>query len=227
MSYHCSRGCDVAGSAVCAPRSCLGPLGHSSYNASGATVMKTLRVGASCWVSAVLFVGTFSTLSPTAAPAASMLYGDMMGTDIQFLAVTESSDHPLPLYGPPNLIAPPAPIFPCVLANNCTVNGNSLTFSPQQFDAISVGQSPLSETTDGQLTFMAVAKANKSINLVNFSEGGALTVSGLTGTTNDTQVDVSLVGFVNVVEIDGVGVNPVAIPVVGIFDFGVGGSGTW
>lgn len=156
-----------------------------------------------------------------------MLYGDMMGTDIQFLTVTESSDHALPLYGPPNLIAPPAPVFPCVLANNCTVNGNSLTFSPQLFDAISVAQSPLSETVDGQLTFMAVAKPGKSINLVNFQEGGALSVSGLTGTTNDTQVDVSMVGFVNVIEIDGVGVNPVPIPVEAVFDFGVGGNGTW
>jgi len=187
--------------------------------------MKIQRVGA-YWL-ASLVVGTFAASFSSDASAASMLYGDMMGTDVTFLTVTESSDHALPLFGAPNLIAPPSPVFPCVLANGCTVNGNSLTFSPQLFDAISAASSPLSETVDGQLTFMAQAKAGKTINLVNFQEGGALSVTGLTGTTNDTQVDVSLIGFVTVTEIDGVGVNAIAIPVEGIFDFGVGGNGTW
>jgi hypothetical protein len=107
------------------------------------------------------------------------------------------------------------------------VNGNSLTFSPQLFDAISAGGAPLSETTDGQLLFMAQAKQGKFVNNIDFQEGGALTVSGVAGTTDDTQVDVSMVGFITVTEIDGVGVNPVAIPVNAVFDFGVGGNGTW
>ena len=159
--------------------------------------------------------------------AAEIVYGDMMGNDVTFLMVREASDDPLPLFGAPNLIAPPAPVFPCVLANNCTVNGNSLTFSPQLFDAISASQVPLSETTDGQLLFMAEAKPGKFLANVDFQEGGALSVTGLAGTTNDTQVDVSMVGFVTVVEIDDVAVNPVAIPVTAVFDFGVGGNGTW
>lgn len=174
-----------------------------------------------------IFALVLSVLLPRVIDAAEILYGDMTGTDVTFLSVREASDDPLPLYGAPNLVSPPSPVFPCVLANNCTVNGNSLTFSPALFDAISTSQVPLSETTDGQLLFTAQAKPGKFLNNVVFQEGGALSVTGLTGTTNDTHVDVSLIGFITVTEIDGVGVNPIPIQVEGIFDFGVGGNGTW
>jgi hypothetical protein len=163
---------------------------------------------------------------PSHVKSAELLYGDMMGNDVTFLAVREASDDPLPLYGAPNLVSPPSPTFPCVLADNCTVNGNSLTFSPQLFDAVSENQSPLSESTDGQLLFMAQAKPGQAIQNVHFQEGGAFTVSGI-GATDDTRVDVSSIGFVTVNEVDGVGVDPIAIPIDMLFDFGAGGNGEW
>jgi hypothetical protein len=167
-------------------------------------------------------------MAPAESLAASILYGDMMGNDVTFLTVTETSDDPLPLYGPPNLVAPPAPVFPCVLANNCTVNGNSLTFSPQQFAAASSNQVPPNNTTDGQLTFMVEAKPGDVIQNILFEEGGAFTVGGFVGTnTDNTQVDVSTIGFVTVLAVDGIAINPVAIPIGLTFDFGVGGNGTW
>lgn len=180
----------------------------------------------------VAIMGFFVCVSVAAVPggaqAAEIVYGDMMGTDVTFIGVREASDDPLPLYGAPNLIAPPAPTFPCVLANNCTVNGNSLTFNPALFNAASAAQVPPSDTTDGQLLFMAQAKPGKVIQNMQIQEGGALTVAGPAATTtNDTYVDVSAVGFVTVLAIDGVDVNPIAIPIDVKFNFGVGGNGTW
>jgi hypothetical protein len=140
---------------------------------------------------------------------ASINYGDFSGDNVQFLDVTESSDDPLPLYGAP------------------TVSGNSLSFSPQQFFAKSQFGSPINDTTDGQLTFMVQADVGQAVTDIKFTEGGALSVSGLSTATNDTYVDVSAPGFVTVTAVDGVGINPVAIPVDFKFNFGVGGNGTW
>jgi hypothetical protein len=141
--------------------------------------------------------------------SASINYGDFAGNTVTFIDVTESSDDPLPLYGAP------------------TVSGDSLSFSPQQFLAKSEFGVPVSDTTDGQLTFMIKADGGQAVTNISFEEGGALSVTGLSTATNDTYVDVSAVGYVTVTEIDGVGVDPVAIPIGLIFDFGVGGNGTW
>ena len=141
--------------------------------------------------------------------SASINYGDFSGNTVEFLDVTESSDDPLPLYGAP------------------TVSGDSLSFSPQQFLAKSEFGSPVNDTTDGQLTFMVQADAGQAVTNISFEEGGALSVTGLSSATNDTYVDVSAIGFITVTAIDGVGVNPVAIPVNLTFNFGVGGNGTW
>jgi hypothetical protein len=156
------------------------------------------------------------------------LYGTMSGTDVTFVDVTEHSIKPLPLYGSPAMVVgPPGGVFPCVVANNCTVAGNSLTFSPALFLAQSASSSPVQDETDGQLTFMAQAKAGKAIQNLLLNEGGRFSVTGLGGTTSDTYVDVGAVGFVQILEVDGVGIQPLQVPIDMIFDFGVGGNGTW
>jgi hypothetical protein len=142
--------------------------------------------------------------------SASINYGNFPGNTVTFIDVTESSDDPLPLYGAP------------------TVSGDSLTFSPQQFLAKSEFQVPPSDTTDGQLTFMVQADGGQAITEISFEEGGALSVTGFTNiVTDNTRVDVSALGFATVTAIDGVAVDPVAIPINLIFNFGVGGNGTW
>lgn len=137
---------------------------------------------------------------------ASINYGDFNGNTVQFLDVTESSDDPLPLYGAP------------------TVAGDSLAFSPQQFLAKSEFGSPPNDTTDGQLTFMVKADSGQAVTQISFEEGGALSVTGFAAATDDTYVDVSAVGFVTVTAIDGVSVNPVAIPIDLKFNFGSNGA---
>jgi hypothetical protein len=157
-------------------------------------------------VSAVLF---FSAAICQPSIGASINYGDFSGNNVDFIDVTESSQDPLPLYGSP------------------TVSGDALSFSPQQFSASSASSVPVSDTTDGQLTFMVMAKNGQAITDISFEEGGALNVTGLAAATDDTYVDVSAVGFITVTEVDGVGVNPLAIPINLLFNFGVGGNGTW
>jgi hypothetical protein len=160
--------------------------------------------------------------------AATQQYGTMMGTEVTFVDVAEHSVKPLPLYGPPaTIVGPPGSIFPCTVGDNCTVAGNSLTFNPALFLAQSSNSTPVQDETDGQLTFMAQAKPGQAIKDLQLTEGGRFTVSGIGGTTGETYVDVGAVGFVQVLEIDGVGVAPIQIPIDMLFSFGVGQNGTW
>jgi len=170
-------------------------------------VLERARVSLALMASAFLFF--VATATSHSALGASINYGDFNGDHVSFLDVTESSDDPLPLYGAP------------------TASGDSLSFSPQQFFAKSEFGSPINDTTDGQLTFMVQADAGFAVTDIQFTEGGALSVSGLGSATNDTYVDVSAPGFVTVTAVDGIGINPVAIPVNFVFNFGVGGNGTW
>jgi hypothetical protein len=156
------------------------------------------------------------------------MYGTMSGSDVTFADVSEHSIKPLPLYGAPvTVVGPPGNVFPCTVGDNCTVAGNSLTFSPALFQAQSTNSVPVQDETDGQLRFMAQAMPGKAIENLQLTEGGRFSVSGLAGATADTYVDVGAVGFVQVLEIDGVGIQPFEIQIDMVFDFGVGGNGTW
>jgi hypothetical protein len=154
----------------------------------------------------------FATVQFSAA--APIDYGDFMGNSVTFLDVIENSatdpDHFPPVVSPPNpnagLYGPP------------TLSGDSLDFTPINFDAISQFSSPPFDQTDGHLTFMVEAKPNQFIQNIDFFEGGSLTLAG-TG-TDSTRVDVSGVGFINVTHIDGAAVNVVQIPIDLKFSFG-------
>ncbi len=153
---------------------------------------------------------------PGVSLAASLPYGQLMGTQVTFIDVTESSQSALPLYGAPStIVGPPGGIFPCLPADGCTVSGNALHFSPVLFDSQSVNQAPPQETTDGQLTFMAASKPGQYINNIDFQEAGAFSVSGFVASnTNDTFVEVTGAGNVTVLEIDGnSNIVPLVIPI--------------
>lgn len=176
----------------------------------------------------LIAVASLSLLVVESRAQNSQVYGTMSGTDITFIDVSEHSTKPLPLFGPPiTVVGPPGNVFPCTVGDNCTVAGNTLTFSPALFQAQSASSSPVQDETDGQLKFMAQSKPGKAIENLFLKEGGRFSVSGLVGTTADTYVDVGAVGFVQVLEVDGVGIQPLEIPIDMVFDFGVGGNGTW
>jgi hypothetical protein len=155
-------------------------------------------------------------MSPVELVAADIVYGDFMGTDVTFLDLTESSTKPLPLYGAPtNAGNLPGGFPPCTLGDNCTISGNSLHFSPQQFLAESNNFVPPIDTTDGQLTFRLESKPDKTVQNIHFSESGLFEVSGfLASNTDDTSVRVTVFGNATVLEIDGdSNIVPLPIPI--------------
>jgi hypothetical protein len=128
---------------------------------------------------------------------ASINYGDFTGDAVMFTDVTESSGDPLPLYGAPTLV------------------GDSLFFSPQQFFAESVNNVPPNDVTDGQLTFGAMALADKAITSISFDEAGAFVVTGFkSSNTDDTFVEATAVGNLTVLAVDGDdNIVPLVIPI--------------
>jgi PEP-CTERM motif len=141
--------------------------------------------------------------------ASSINYGNFNGSTVMYTDVTESSAKPLPLYGAPTLV------------------GDSLFFSPQQFFAESNGNVPPIDSTDGQLTFKAMAKAGNAITGINFDEAGAFDVTGFAGTTDATMASVIVVGYVSVLEIDGnSNIVPYPIPIGLSFAFTPFGGST-
>lgn len=150
------------------------------------------------------------------ALASPIAYPNLSGTTVDYVNIQENSGTD-PGYFPPN---PPLGLF-----GTPTVAGNSLDFSPNNFFADSqFGAVP--DLTDGHLTFGVNSKSGHAITNINFQEGGGVSVVGVG--TDATFVDVSAVGFINVLEIDGAA--PAGLPVIPInlgFNFGAGGNGTW
>ena len=145
-------------------------------------------------------------------------YGNFVGTTVTYVAVTEDSNSgdTLPLFGPP------------------TVSGNSLDFNPVGFSATASGAGG-NDITDGNLTFMVVAKPGYAINSLSLSEAGDTTLAGFG--TNATFTKVTGTGVLNVNEVDGVGIGALALPFSMTFtpssgdyglttDFGGGPGGT-
>jgi len=163
-------------------------------------------------LAASLAVAVFSSLTPAVSQATVINYLDMSGTTVDFTAISENTHEPgpLPLFGAP------------------VVSGDALDFTPINF-AVSALTPSTFDFLDGFLTFMAVAHPGNAIQNIQFGEGGALSVVG--SGSDDTFVNVSAVGFVKVIEIDG---NPLpantAVPQIPIgltFDFGNLGNGSW
>jgi hypothetical protein len=145
------------------------------------------------------------------AHAVPINYGDHSGASIEYLQVTENSaTDPTPLFGQP------------------VVSGDSIDFNPQNFFALSDFQAPPVDTTDGYLTFGVDAKSGFAIETISFQEGGALSVGGFG--TDLTYVDVSAIGFINVLAVDNAPIGVVQIPINIPFNFGSNGgqnNGTW
>lgn len=141
-----------------------------------------------------LWAGAFLVLSVfvSGVQAASMNYGDFMGDTVTYVGVTEASvTDPIPLFGSP------------------TVSGDSIDFNPTGFAAFA--QDGDVDLTDGQLSFMVVAKPGNGIQGIKISEAGVTTVIG--NGTDATRTDVSAVGVLNIHEVDGMGVNTISIPI--------------
>jgi len=80
-----------------------------------------------------------------------------------------------------------------------TVSGDSIDFNPTGFGAFASNGGL--DITDGQLTFKVQAKPSFAINTMNFGEAGITTLTGVG--TNVTHTDVSAVGMINILAIDG------------------------
>ena len=171
----------------------------SGRDASSADNFSSSRgaIGSSLIVGLVLAAG----LGLAASCQAQILHGDFSGATVDYLMVTESSaTDPLPLFGGP------------------TVSGDSLDFTPTNFAATSQLHVPAVDQTDGHLTFMVVPKTGQRIKNINFAESGGITVGG-TGTTQSF-VDVSMVGGIDIFEVDGVAINKISIPLDMTFSHG-------
>ena len=145
----------------------------------------------------------FSMLIERPAHAA-LVHGDFYGTTVNYIGLEEDSStgDPLPLFGRPTVLsgAPVNPNDPCVV---CTIPGNSLDFSPVNFNAQSSNGTG-GDQTDGRLSFMVVAHPNVAIKQISLSEAGDTSLSGLVGADALTKVTAS--GTLNINEVDGIGV---------------------
>ena len=181
-----------------------------SFSASARAAGRSLNLAAVAMLASVL-VSSIAVADP-------ILYGSLSGATVDYTNIQENSGTDPGLY-PPNL--PGLGLF-----GTPVVTGDALDFTPINFFARSTMGTPLFDSTDGHLTFGVVAKPGKAIKNINFNEGGGLSVGGIG--TAATFVDVSAVGFVKVLEIDG---SPapglVQIPIDLTFSIGPGGNGTW
>ncbi len=125
--------------------------------------------------------------------AAPINYGDFMGSTVTYVGVTEDSnsgDTP-PLFGAPS------------------VSGDTLDFNPVGFSASASGAGG-NDVTDGNLSFMVVAKAGKAISSLNLAEAGDTSLAGFG--TDATLTKVTGTGVLNINEVDGVGIGALSIP---------------
>jgi hypothetical protein len=151
-------------------------------------------------------IGVFSVglaLLVLAAPASAVPinYGDFAGTTVTYEQVTEDSiTDPTPLFGAP------------------TVSANTLDFNPVGFGAF--GQNGGFDTTDGNLAFTITATPGNFITDITFSEfGTAALVDALGSGTNTTRARVTTPVFVDIIEVDGIGIDPVSFNTSLLFSY--------
>jgi hypothetical protein len=145
-------------------------------------LLRYIAVGAAALAAAALS-------SPS--EAAPINYGDFVGINVIYKAVTEDSGtDPTPLFGAPNLA------------------GDTLDFNPPSFNSSSTGAGGV-DITDGTLTFMIEAKPNQVIDELQFSEAGDFTLAGFGGTGTFASVTADL--FIDIVEVDDISINAIQI----------------
>lgn len=139
-------------------------------------------------------VCSFAFFGPSTVNAQPPIeYGNIMGDDVTFVGVTETSvtENPYPAGG---------------LFGTPTVTGNSMDFNPVGFAAFA--QDGSSDITDGQLVFMVVAKEGQAVRSIKFNEAGLVTLVGSGDANTKASVDLSV--FIDIQEVNGVGVNTVS-----------------
>lgn len=125
----------------------------------------------------------------TAGAQAGINYGNFLGSNVQFLNVTEDSGtDPLPLFGPPIVVA------------------DTLDFNPTSFNSLSSGPFGV-DITDGTLGFFVEALPGHFLDALVIKEAGDVTLAGFGGPGTVAAVFTSV--FVNILEVDGVGVTPI------------------
>lgn len=128
--------------------------------------------------------------------AVAINYGDFVGATVEFKSVTEDSGtDPTPLFGAP------------------TVSGDSLDFNPVSFNSFSTGAAGV-DITDGTLTLMMESISGYFIDEIKFDEAGDFTLTGLSGTAF---ASVTANFFLDILEVDGVGINPINIATPMVF----------
>lgn len=153
------------------------------------------------------------------APAAwaTTAYTDVIGTNVSFTGIQESSS-----YGDPE------PLFDQPIGS-----GNQLLFFPPNFVAQSTGGGVDATGSQLQLT-MSGNSVVDTITQINITEYGDWNLSGFGGTAA-TGVQISMTGFLTVMEDTSGPITPVVIPISGTFapkslwDFPTDGpnSGLW
>ena len=146
---------------------------------------------------------------PSIVHAVPINYGSFMGTTVSYEMVQEdtNSGDTLPLFGPPTTVGVVTPGFPGVPCNMCGIPGNTLDFNPVGFGASSTGGG--TDITDGNLAFMIRAKPNQTISNLSITEFGDVTLTGFAPNgTQTTFASVTTNVFIDIVEVNGVGINP-------------------
>jgi hypothetical protein len=130
----------------------------------------------------------------TAASAAPIVYGNFSGTTVHYLGVTEA---------PTGLLGPSAtPFFGAP-----TLAGDALAFNPANF-GVSSSNGGI-DFKDSTLTTTIRAKPGFNINAIEFAETGDYTLAGFGTLATAATVNAAL--FLQIIELDGISVNPIQI----------------
>jgi hypothetical protein len=144
-------------------------------------------------------------------------HGDFPGDGVVFLSVSEDSltdPGALPLFGSP------------------MPSGASLDFNGISFASFAIAGS--FDMTNGRLTMGIEAQGDNSIDSISFSEAGTYTLLGTTGAA--ALASVSATAFLDILEVDGIGITPINLQAdlifpssSGQFALPMGGQagGTW
>jgi hypothetical protein len=147
-------------------------------------------------------------LAPSFAHAVPINYGSFMGTTVSYEMVQEDAnsagDNP-PLFGPPTTLGPVTPGFPGVPCVMCGIPNDTLDFNPVGFSASSTNGG--ADLTDGNLAFMVRAKTGLGIANIQIDERGDVTLAGLGNDTTFASVTANV--FIDIVEVNGVGITPI------------------
>jgi hypothetical protein len=162
-------------------------------------------------------IASVAACSSAVVNATPINYGNRFGHTVNYTMITEDSGTdtiPPALYGPP------------------TINGNTLDFNPTAQFAASSSNASVPDMTDGQLQFMVEVNNSStgSLNNIYFNESGTTMLMGPGGDTTATQVTGDV--FIDIVEVNGTGINPIKLqrqinlsPFNGEFGLGTAGGG--